>query len=471
MLKLSCSFLFLFFFLSLSSCTQILETFPTSYIEDKLKKDLSNIENLKYFQTLKIPDFTYKTEKGADITISLFQPFLNILNPDMFSYSLAIETYTFSLTYNKPETSKISAYMMAYQSIITSTEYAGQKCSVYFSILANNYKFDKIVLYDKEIKLYKNIGKVEIEFILGDYETTSGCPISNDEIKSALDSFIKTSSEGFVKGFNEKAVNVYYLSIPLPLYLNLFTSTATPVSIAHTLDLSISDYPSIQDNSILFKYSGKVNGKSNENLAFNFDKNVDSHKIALKKVIFQNLIKEGLFSFKIEESNKPITDYSLTVESLSAFCSQLKTLYDPNLVVTIQNEMQNVDYPEDSPLGIRGVVTIKSDIISTEDKSIILSFNWEVSFLLKPTLFQFGLNFYLDKYSLQVNKIAVNPEPARTMDNEDKLENWITLSYSVALAKKEYNLLARSMDMRYFFKTNRNISASILGEYIILSEN
>ena len=92
MLKLSCSFLFLFFFLSLSSCTQILETFPTSYIEDKLKKDLSNIENLKYFQTLKIPDFTYKTEKGADITISLFQPFLNILTPDMFSYSLAIET-------------------------------------------------------------------------------------------------------------------------------------------------------------------------------------------------------------------------------------------------------------------------------------------------------------------------------------------------------------------------------------------
>ena len=159
------------------------------------------------------------------------------------------------------------------------------------------------------------------------------------------------------------------------------------------------------------------------------------------------------------------------VESLSAFCSQLKTLYDPNLVVTIQNEMQNVDYPEDSPLGIRGVVTIKSDIISTEDKSIILSFNWEVSFLFKPTLFQFGLNFYLDKYSLQVNKIAVNPEPARTIDNEDKLENWITLSYSVALAKKEYNLLARSMDMRYFFKTNKNISASILGEYIILSEN
>lgn len=463
-----CSFLFLVFCTFFSHTSQILETIPISYIEDKMKKDLSNIEDLKYFQTMTIPNFKYMS-KGEYITISLFKPDLNILNPDMFRFSCSTETNTFILTYMKPDSSKISGYMMWYQAIIESTEFFGQKCPLYFTVLANNYRFENFYEQDAETKLYKSHGKVEIEFILGDYKTNSDCPIK--EIEDALKSFIETSSEGFVKGFNEKAVNGYYLSLPFPFVLNVFTSTATPISIAHTLDLSISELPKIQDNSILFQYSGMVDGKTNESLPFVYDKSVDSHKVAFEKMLFILLIREGLFSFKIEESNKPINDYNLTIESLSSFCSELKTIYEPSLVVTIQSEMQSVEYLEDSPLGIEGIITIKSDIVSTEDKSIVLSFNWEASFLFKPTLLQFGLNFYLDKYSLKVQSTSVNPEPPRTIDNQDLLEDWIKLSYSVALAKKEYNLLARAIDMRHFFKTNKNISVSVLGEYIVVSEN
>ena len=156
---------------------------------------------------------------------------------------------------------------------------------------------------------------------------------------------------------------------------------------------------------------------------------------------------------------------------MSKICSELSSLYDPNLELTAETSMIAIDFKEDIDTGIAGKLSLSTDLKSVEDKSVVLSFSWTLDYAFDFTIFQHGINFFLDAHILDVNNIKENPEPKRTITDEDLLEKWMEETLEIALAKKEYDLFARSIDMGVFFKRNADIKMEIEGEYYFISGN
>ena len=277
-----------------------------------------------------------------------------------------------------------------------------------------------------------------------------------------------------VKGFNENAVNAYYQN-PSSLTQNVYTNTATLISIAHNIDISMSEEPEITEMAVVNKFNGQIVTPSSHVLTNKVNLHPfgdeSSYKIAIDDDAFERIMKDGLFSIKLEESTRPIDDYTLTISSMSKICSELSSLYDPNLELTAETSMIAIDFKEDIDTGIAGKLSLSTDLKSVEDKSVVLSFSWTLDYAFDFTIFQHGINFFLDAHILDVNNIKENPEPKRTITDEDLLEKWMEETLEIALAKKEYDLFARSIDMGLFFKRNAHIKMEIKGEYYFISGN
>ena len=461
----------------LASSSLIYENIPFDIYKQKFQKELTKIENLKYFQKLSLAEYTYKTEKGYDITVDSFTPKANILIPDMFEFSYTKgEPNVFTISYTKPESASYSAYKINFNAYVSSVK-SLVDATVYnfsFSLLAAKYSLSKSYekVQDKEYFLPK--GTADITFSVSEIKTEDGCPISIEDIKAAIEAMLAERTAEIVKGFNEKAVNAYYQN-PSSLTQNVYTNTATLISIAHNIDISMSEEPEITEMAVVNKFNGQIVTPSSHVLTNKVNLHPfgdeSSYKIAIDDDAFERIMKDGLFSIKLEESTRPIDDYTLTISSMSKICSELSSLYDPNLELTAETSMIAIDFKEDIDTGIAGKLSLSTDLKSVEDKSVVLSFSWTLDYAFDFTIFQHGINFFLDAHILDVNNIKENPEPKRTITDEDLLEKWMEETLEIALAKKEYDLFARSIDMGVFFKRNADIKMEIEGEYYFISGN
>ena len=461
----------------LASSSLIYENVPFDIYKQKFQKELSKIDNMKYFQKIELAEYTYKTEKGYDITVDSFTPVANILIPEMFEFSYtAGEPNSFTISYTKPESASYSAYKINFNALVSSMQ-SLVDATVYkfsFRLLASKYSLTKSYEKVKDKEYFLPKGTADITFSVSEIKTEDGCPISIEDIKVTLEAMLTERTAEIVKGFNEKAVNAYYQN-PSSLTQNVYTNTATLVSIAHNIDISMSEEPEITTVAVVNKYNGQIVTPSLHVLTNKVNLHPfgeePTYQIAIDDDAFERIIKDGLFSIKLEESTRPIDKYTLTIASMSKICSELSSLYDPKLELTAETTMTGIDFKEDIDTGIAGMLSLSTDLKSVEDKSVVLSFSWTIDYTFDFIISQHGINFFLDAHILDVNNIKENPEPKRTITDEDLLEKWLEETLVIALAKKEYDLFARSIDMGVFFKRNADIKMEIKGEYYFISGN
>ena len=100
---------------------------------------------------------------------------------------------------------------------------------------------------------------------------------------------------------------------------------------------------------------------------------------------------------------------------------------------------------------ISGTATLEVSVIAKTDLKSLLTFTLKIGFKFTPTLFQNGLNFVLLAKNLKILEV----KPTETVRDEDLLNSWILNTYLVALGNNEFNLFSLSLDLSYYFTTNK----------------
>ena len=67
-----------------------------------------------------------------------------------------------------------------------------------------------------------------------------------------------------------------------------------------------------------------------------------------------------------------------------------------------------------------------------------------------------------------MNKLTVNPEPARNITDENLLKDWINDMIIRGLGKSQFNLLENPLDLSVFFKRNNKVSLEIKDDTFLI---
>ena len=442
----------LFLLLVSASSFLIYEKVPLNSYTTKIKKELKEIASLHGLEQKVFTTYEY-TKDSIKYTLSLVKSKAVFFNVNMLSPTVNSESLSLSLEWKARDgdTDYLSPYHSVYNAYISkdSNSLESEVYELEFELEVSSFKFTKTWSLNTEDNFYTPSGSID-----NTYESfkvnclDEKCPFTNDILLEVVKAFLTDKKSEMNSAFTENGAEAYYKSLPLgELVQKIFTETSTNIVNENNVDLTLESMPEFSESDLILKRKGKLNNLDIEGDA-TFSDTSSSQKFNLNKKVLQKLVSENLFNIIYEQTNNPSTEYKLTVSYLKQI-TDVSSSYDDSEELLVIAEMDQISFNDED---LSGRVAFNVAVLLKNNSEEAFSFTFNMNFKLTPTLLQNGLNFVLLAKHLSVQDIS---SAKYTIKDENLLNKWIQNTYLVALGNNEFNLLSLSLDLSYYFSSNK----------------
>lgn len=441
------------FILLLVSATSFLiyEKIPLNNYAIKVKTELKEIGALHGLEEAEFTDYDYKKD-STTYTLSFVTSKAVFFNVNMLTASGSSDTgaLSFSWEAKSGEENYLSPYHSIYSAYISSSSNS-LKTTLYevqFELEVSKFKFSKSWVLNSEDNFYYPTGEVDNSYISFKAKKIElDCPFSDELILEVINGFLTDRRAEMNEAFTNKGIKAYYTSLPLgEVSQKIYTQTSNFITNENNIDFSLESKPEYTSDNFILKRKGKLNDLdiSGDRV---FTDTSSSQKLNINKKIIQNLITQNTFNIIYEQTNNPSPQYELTVAYLKKIMDVSGYADSTELKVFV--DMTDITFNDED--AISGTATLEISVIAKTDLKSLLTFTLKIGFKFTPTLFQNGLNFVLLAKNLKILEV----KPTETVRDEDLLNSWILNTYLVALGNNEFNLFSLSLDLSYYFTTNK----------------
>jgi len=441
------------FILLLVSATSFLiyEKIPLNNYAIKVKTELKEIGALHGLEEAEFTDYDYKKD-STTYTLSFVTSKAVFFNVNMLTASGSSDTgaLSFSWEAKSGEENYLSPYHSIYSAYISSSSNS-LKTTLYevqFELEVSKFKFSKSWVLNSEDNFYYPTGEVDNSYISFKAKKIElDCPFSDELILEVINGFLTDRRAEMNEAFTNKGIKAYYTSLPLgEVSQKIYTQTSNFITNENNIDFSLESKPEYTSDNFILKRKGKLNDLdiSGDRV---FTDTSSSQKLNINKKIIQNLITQNTFNIIYEQTNNPSPQYELTVAYLKKIMDVSGYADSTELKVFV--DMTDITFNDED--AISGTATLEVSVIAKTDLKSLLTFTLKIGFKFTPTLFQNGLNFVLLAKNLKILEV----KPTETVRDEDLLNSWILNTYLVALGNNEFNLFSLSLDLSYYFTTNK----------------
>ena len=441
------------FILLLVSATSFLiyEKIPLNNYAIKVKTELKEIGALHGLEEAEFSDYDYKKD-STTYTLSFVTSKAVFFNVNMLTASGSSDTgaLSFSWEAKSGEENYLSPYHSIYSAYISSSSNS-LKTTLYevqFELEVSKFKFSKSWVLNSEDNFYYPTGEVDNSYISFKAKKIElDCPFSDELILEVINGFLTDRRAEMNEAFTNKGIKAYYTSLPLgEVSQKIYTQTSNFITNENNIDFSLESKPEYTSDNFILKRKGKLNDLdiSGDRV---FTDTSSSQKLNINKKIIQNLITQNTFNIIYEQTNNPSPQYELTVAYLKKIMDVSGYADSTELKVFV--DMTDITFNDED--AISGTATLEVSVIAKTDLKSLLTFTLKIGFKFTPTLFQNGLNFVLLAKNLKILEV----KPTETVRDEDLLNSWILNTYLVALGNNEFNLFSLSLDLSYYFTTNK----------------
>ena len=441
------------FILLLVSATSFLiyEKIPLNNYAIKVKTELKEIGALHGLEEAEFTDYDYKKD-STTYTLSFVTSKAVFFNVNMLTASGSSDTgaLSFSWEAKSGEENYLSPYHSIYSAYISSSSNS-LKTTLYevqFELEVSKFKFSKSWVLNSEDNFYYPTGEVDNSYISFKAKKIElDCPFSDELILEVINGFLTDRRAEMNEAFTNKGIKAYYTSLPLgEVSQKIYTQTSNFITNENNIDFSLESKPEYTSDNFILKRKGKLN-----DLDISVDRvftdTSSSQKLSINKKLIQNLITQNTFNIIYEQTNNPSPQYELTVAYLKKIMDVSGYADSTELKVFV--DMTDITFNDED--AISGTATLEISVIAKTDLKSLLTFTLKIGFKFTPTLFQNGLNFVLLAKNLKILEV----KPTETVRDEDLLNSWILNTYLVALGNNEFNLFSLSLDLSYYFTTNK----------------
>ena len=441
------------FILLLVSATSFLiyEKIPLNNYAIKVKTELKEIGALHGLEEAEFTDYDYKKD-STTYTLSFVTSKAVFFNVNMLTASGSSDTgaLSFSWEAKSGEENYLSPYHSIYSAYISSSSNS-LKTTLYevqFELEVSKFKFSKSWVLNSEDNFYYPTGEVDNSYISFKAKKIElDCPFSDELILEVINGFLTDRRAEMNEAFTNKGIKAYYTSLPLgEVSQKIYTQTSNFITNENNIDFSLESKPEYTSDNFILKRKGKLNDLdiSGDRV---FTDTSSSQKLSINKKLIQNLITQNTFNIIYEQTNNPSPQYELTVAYLKKIMDVSGYADSTELKVFV--DMTDITFNDED--AISGTATLEISVIAKTDLKSLLTFTLKIGFKFTPTLFQNGLNFVLLAKNLKILEV----KPTETVRDEDLLNSWILNTYLVALGNNEFNLFSLSLDLSYYFTTNK----------------
>ena len=441
------------FILLLVSATSFLiyEKIPLNNYAIKVKTELKEIGALHGLEEAEFSDYDYKKD-STTYTLSFVTSKAVFFNVNMLTASGSSDTgaLSFSWEAKSGEENYLSPYHSIYSAYISSSSNS-LKTTLYevqFELEVSKFKFSKSWVLNSEDNFYYPTGEVDNSYISFKAKKIElDCPFSDELILEVINGFLTDRRAEMNEAFTNKGIKAYYTSLPLgEVSQKIYTQTSNFITNENNIDFSLESKPEYTSDNFILKRKGKLNDLdiSGDRV---FTDTSSSQKLNINKKLIQNLITQNTFNIIYEQTNNPSPQYELTVAYLKKIMDVSGYADSTELKVFV--DMTDITFNDED--AISGTATLEVSVIAKTDLKSLLTFTLKIGFKFTPTLFQNGLNFVLLAKNLKILEV----KPTETVRDEDLLNSWILNTYLVALGNNEFNLFSLSLDLSYYFTTNK----------------
>lgn len=441
------------FILLLVSATSFLiyEKIPLNNYAIKVKTELKEIGALHGLEEAEFSDYDYKKD-STTYTLSFVTSKAVFFNVNMLTASGSSDTgaLSFSWEAKSGEENYLSPYHSIYSAYISSSSNS-LKTTLYevqFELEVSKFKFSKSWVLNSEDNFYYPTGEVDNSYVSFKAKKVElDCPFSDELILEVINGFLTDRRAEMNEAFTNKGIKAYYTSLPLgEVSQKIYTQTSNFITNENNIDFSLESKPEYTSDNFILKRKGKLNDLdiSGDRV---FTDTSSSQKLNINKKLIQNLITQNTFNIIYEQTNNPSPQYELTVAYLKKIMDVSGYADSTELKVFV--DMTDITFNDED--AISGTATLEVSVIAKTDLKSLLTFTLKIGFKFTPTLFQNGLNFVLLAKNLKILEV----KPTETVRDEDLLNSWILNTYLVALGNNEFNLFSLSLDLSYYFTTNK----------------
>ena len=441
------------FILLLVSATSFLiyEKIPLNNYAIKVKTELKEIGALHGLEEAEFTDYDYKKD-STTYTLSFVTSKAVFFNVNMLTATGSSDTgaLSFSWEAKSGEENYLSPYHSIYSAYISSSSNS-LKTTLYevqFELEVSKFKFSKSWVLNSEDNFYYPTGEVDNSYVSFKAKKVElDCPFSDELILEVINGFLTDRRAEMNEAFTNKGIKAYYTSLPLgEVSQKIYTQTSNFITNENNIDFSLESKPEYTSDNFILKRKGKLNDLdiSGDRV---FTDTSSSQKLNINKKIIQNLITQNTFNIIYEQTNNPSPQYELTVAYLKKIMDVSGYADSTELKVFV--DMTDITFNDED--AISGTATLEVSVIAKTDLKSLLTFTLKIGFKFTPTLFQNGLNFVLLAKNLKILEV----KPTETVRDEDLLNSWILNTYLVALGNNEFNLFSLSLDLSYYFTTNK----------------
>ena len=441
------------FILLLVSATSFLiyEKIPLNKYAIKVKTELKEIGALHCLEEAEFTDYDYKKD-STTYTLSFVTSKAVFFNVNMLTATGSSDTgaLSFSWEAKSGEENYLSPYHSIYSAYISSSSNS-LKTTLYevqFELEVSKFKFSKSWVLNSEDNFYYPTGEVDNSYVSFKAKKVElDCPFSDELILEVINGFLTDRRAEMNEAFTNKGIKAYYTSLPLgEVSQKIYTQTSNFITNENNIDFSLESKPEYTSDNFILKRKGKLNDLdiSGDRV---FTDTSSSQKLNINKKLIQNLITQNTFNIIYEQTNNPSPQYELTVTYLKKIMDVSGYADSTELKVFV--DMTDITFNDED--AISGTATLEVSVIAKTDLKSLLTFTLKIGFKFTPTLFQNGLNFVLLAKNLKILEV----KPTETVRDEDLLNSWILNTYLVALGNNEFNLFSLSLDLSYYFTTNK----------------
>lgn len=434
------------------NCGLVFENVPLYIIEQQMRNEIRKIEALHPISFINFPKYETKLSDGTTISFSEFKLFSNIVDENLFNFTVDKESSTLKLISNNITDYYPLNCLMNCLLTVDKTSY-----NISFSFYATFYELSKN--YKKASEgFYQDIGQITSNFDFNKIENNLS-KIDDSELNKILAEWFKKNVQTIIDAENLYGSYAYYYSLDFLKLLPKLSTNTFKFSNDHILDLTNEENPRFEDSSILLTKYGKIDNNEDK-INCSYPGDLTKYQLIFHRKIFENLFTNGLFGFTLTNSSNPSNKFNFQLLYLKKVFDLPSTLQDDTLF-TVRNVMENITFENDIKDGFNGILNINSDFVDEETKEVLVSIVVDVKFSFKNEIFQNGFNLALFGKNANVNKLTVNPEPVRKITDENLLKDWINDMIIRGLGKSQFNLLENPLDLSIFFKRNNKVSLEI----------
>lgn len=441
------------FILLLVSATSFLiyEKIPLNNYVIKVKKELKEIGALHGLEEAEFSDYDY-IKDSTTYTLSFVTSKAVFFNVNMLTASGSSDTGDLSFAWEAKsgEENYLSPYHSIYSAYISSSSNS-LKTTLYevqFELEVSKFKFSKSWVLNSEDNFFYPTGEIDNSYISFKAKKVElDCPFSDEIILEVINGFLTDRREEMNEAFTSKGVKAYYTSLPLgEVSQKIYTQTSNYITNENNIDFTLESKPEYTSDNFILKRKGKLNDLDISGDR-TFTDTSSSQKLNINKKLIQNLITQNTFNIIYEQTNNPSTQYELTVAYLKKIMDV--SGYEDSTELKVFVDMIDITFNNED--AISGTATLEVRVIAKTVLKSLLTFTLKIGFKFTPTLFQNGLNFVLLAKNLNILEV----KPTETVRDGDLLNSWILNTYLVALGNSEFNLFSLSLDLSYYFTTNK----------------